>query len=893
MWQKVVTTIAEEHCFSFFMKNLSGLAWVKDLKGRYVYANDDALAAFGKSKEELYGKTDDEIFPPETAAQFKANDQTALETGVSKEVETLRWPDGRLHYSLVTKFAMKNDKGDPALVGGMAVDITFQKEAEESIRRWKHIFDHSGWAAATVNCEDNLLETVNRAFADLHGCTVEELVGQPLVNTFVQEERGRLPKILEKVYSSNDGGFIYEVDHIRKDGSRFPCLTHDSVFRDEQGKPLFRAAIFQDLTPLKKVTEFRNAITSNMGEGLYSVDAQGLVTYMNPAAETMLGWTFEELKGRRMHDVTHHHYPDGRPFPIEECAGFGVLRDGTPLKDYDDYFIKKDGTFFPVNYSSSPLLAGDKAAGLVVVFRDMTDRKATEEALRVNEARQAAMFATALDGIILIDHKGLILDFNHAAESIFGFRRDEIIGKEMAELIIPPEFREKYRLGLARCVATGQSSLLNQRMEFPALRSDGTRIDVEVAITNINYRSPPVFTGYVRDITKAKQSEAKLKEADRRKDEFLAMLAHELRNPLAPIKNAVHILNLPELKPEEAQNSLAMIERQVQTLVRLVDDLLDVSRIIRDKITLKKENVSIKEIVERALETSTHQIEANGHRLSVSLPTEPVWVHGDLVRLAQVISNLLSNSAKYTERGGRIWLLVEEDDGTVAIRVRDNGSGISPEFLPFIFDLFTQGKRTLSRSQGGMGIGLTLVQKLVQMHGGNVAVHSEGLGKGSEFLVRLPKLSEPPGDNISLCNKNTKAVNGGKGPARSLRACRILVVDDNVDSADSLSSLLKASGHTTLCAYDGCTALDLVQKWQPQYCILDIGLPDKNGYEVARELRNNPQTAKMKLLAITGYGQKHDRDRALEAGFDLHLVKPVHLSDVEAFLQEGHDDSQP
>jgi signal transduction histidine kinase len=374
-----------------------------------------------------------------------------------------------------------------------------------------------------------------------------------------------------------------------------------------------------------------------------------------------------------------------------------------------------------------------------------------------------------------------------------------------------------------------------------------------------------------------------LRQADRRKDEFLAMLAHELRNPLAPIRNALEILRLRGVgaHDEAAGQAWDMVERQTGHLSRLVDDLLDVSRITRGKINLERAPVEVGEVVRRAVETSRPVIEARRHKLDVRMPPRLVWVEGDLTRLAQVVLNLLNNAAKYTEEGGHITLTLDApapEDGRpaeVVLRVRDTGVGIPPEMLPRVFDLFTQVDRTLDRSQGGLGIGLTLVRRLVEMHGGRAEAHSEGAGKGSEFVVRLPALAGA----VPAPRTDAEGAAEPAGPPR-----RILVVDDNLDSAHSLATLLRLFGNEVLEAHDGAAALEAAGAFRPDVAILDIGLPGMDGYELARRLRRLPGLEHVRLAALTGYGSEQDRRRSRAAGFDDHLVKPVELETLQAFL---------
>jgi signal transduction histidine kinase/CheY-like chemotaxis protein len=356
-----------------------------------------------------------------------------------------------------------------------------------------------------------------------------------------------------------------------------------------------------------------------------------------------------------------------------------------------------------------------------------------------------------------------------------------------------------------------------------------------------------------------------LADADRRKNEFLAMLAHELRNPLTPIRSGLDVLELET----GGNETIRLMQEQVDHLVRLVDDLLDLSRIVRGRVELRREPVELAKVIGRAVQTVRPLLQERQHRLSLSLPHKPVWLNADAVRMAQIFSNLLHNAAKYTDRGGQITLTAEQSTGGVMVRVRDNGIGIDRDLLPCIFDLFTQSDRSIDRSQGGLGIGLTLVRSLVEMHDGTIAAHSDGPGTGSEFTVALPVLSEYNPPRMT------------SGTPASIPSRRVLVVDDNVGAAKMLALLLDRCGtHEIVLAHDGPTALDAAAVHHPDIILLDIGLPRMSGYEVARRLRSQPEFEHTRLVAVTGYGQPEDRRRALDAGFDEHLVKPPAITSL-------------
>jgi signal transduction histidine kinase/CheY-like chemotaxis protein len=399
------------------------------------------------------------------------------------------------------------------------------------------------------------------------------------------------------------------------------------------------------------------------------------------------------------------------------------------------------------------------------------------------------------------------------------------------------------------------------------LRKDGTRYWANVILTTLHNRDGLLrgFASVTQDLTQRRRIEV-LEETGRRTSEFLAMLAHELRNPLAPITNAVGLMRSKKIEDPTLEWSRDVIERQTNHLARLVDDLLDVSRITSGHLTLQKERLNISVIFDRAIETSRPLIESRHQTLDVQAPKRPVWVEGDLIRLSQIVLNLLNNAAKYTPSGGRIWLSGEREDALVVIRVRDSGMGITPELRTRIFDLFAQGVRTLDRAEGGLGIGLTLVERLAALHGGTVEVLSEGPNQGSEFIVRLPAVTAPVKAKDSHIEPR---------PANVSIRRRILVVDDNRDATESMGMLLTVWGHDVRTAHDGASALQVASEFQPEFVLLDIGLPGMDGYEVARKLQDLPGTRNAVLVAMTGYGQEEDKIRSISSGFARHLVKPA------------------
>jgi PAS domain S-box-containing protein len=504
--------------------------------------------------------------------------------------------------------------------------------------------------------------------------------------------------------------------------------------------------------------------------------------------------------------------------------------------------------------------------------RERAERLKAREELRESEERFRLLVESTEDyAIISLDPEGKVVSWNPGAERTLGYLEEEIVGKPFDLFFAPEDVaagRPARELQLAE--ETGRAADENW-----LVRRDGTRFWASGVTTSLRDEAGGLrgFAKILRDLSERKQLEEALRfraeqlaESDRRKDDFLAMLGHELRNPLAPIRNAAEVMGRNGLTDPNLKWVHGVIERQARHLARLVDDLLDIARINQDKITLRREPVELATVVRQSVETARPQIEARRHQLTVSMPDQPVWLDADPTRLAQVFANLLNNAAKYTDEGGRITLLAETEDGgrSVVVRVRDTGTGISRDLLTRVFEPFIQADKSLARTQGGLGIGLTLVRRLTEMHDGRVEAFSEGPGKGSEFVVHLP--ARRPGPVATATRPGKDETRGGRS---------ILLVDDNVDAAESLAMVLELQGNRVRTRHDGPSALVAVGEQRPDVVVLDIGLPLMDGYEVARRLRAAPGGDKLMLIALTGYGQSEDKQRATDAGFDYHLVKPV------------------
>jgi PAS domain S-box-containing protein len=520
--------------------------------------------------------------------------------------------------------------------------------------------------------------------------------------------------------------------------------------------------------------------------------------------------------------------------------------------------------------------------------------------------------------IFMLDPSGRVATWNLGAKRIKGYSAEEIIGQHLS-IFYPQEEVARGWPEHELKVAAAEGRFEDEGWR---VRKDGSLFWANVIITAVyEHGRLSGFSKVTRDLTERRQTEQELRQgrdllekrveerteeltranaklqreieerrraeqelaaADRRKNEFLATLAHELRNPLAPIRHALQLLHMAGDHPALQPQALGIIERQIGQMVRLVDDLLDLSRITNNKLQLRKERIELAAVIHSALETTRPLIESAGHEITVLLPPGPVHVDADLTRLAQVFTNLLNNAAKYTEKGGHIWLEVETQDNEAVVSVRDTGIGITAEHLPHLFEMFSQAAPALERSGSGLGIGLALARGVVELHSGSIEAYSEGPGQGSKITVRLPIAATPGQPQPSRDKEET----------RLSPKCQVLIADDNRDSAESLSLLLELTGHDTRTAHDGLEAFQAAEAHHPDVALLDIGMPKMNGYEVARRIREQPWGKSMLLVAITGWGQEDDKQRAQEAGFNYHMTKPVSFADLNNVLAIAQDRKQ-
>ena len=781
----------------------------------------------------------------------------------------------------------------------------------KSGERYRSLFDGSLDAIISLGA-DGHFEGANPAALELTGHTLEELTALPFLSLCAPDQR-------EAAKTAFRAAFRHE------------CITMDTAIITATGerRELFISGapaivdgavvgvscIARDVTERKRVevklvaneAKFR-ALLESAPDAMVIVDQQGLIVLANAQTERLFGYSREELLGQRVELLMPARFQE--PHVAHRKDYFAASRAREMGAGLELLGQRKDGSEFPIEVSLSPL---ETENGTLVssAIRDITERKQTQATLQVSETRYRRLFEAAQDGVLILDfNSGKVIDVNPFMTKLLGYSRHDFIGLELWNLGL---FSDKSANEAAVRELQEKGDL---RYEHLPLKSKaGQRVEVEVVANAYEENHEQVIQCNIRDITERCRLETQLVEKatevsalNRRKDEFLAMLSHELRSPLAPIANAVQLLALQQGSENPIQQKArGIIERQLGQLRHLVDDLLEVSRITTGRVQLRQERVAVSDIVHGAVETVRPLIEQRRHELTVSLPSEPICLQADAARLEQVLVNLLTNAAKYTDEGGHVWLTVElEVAGTlrvpspgadgirsvpateVVIRVRDNGVGIDPALLPLIFDLFTQAERSLDRSQGGLGIGLALVQRLTELHGGNVEAHST-LGQGSEFVVRLPLTS---GEWRVVSGEQNKLGHTTPASHSSLTThhsplttpLRVLVVDDNVDAAQTLGMLMRATGHDVRTAHDGPTALEAALDYQPGVVVLDIGLPGLNGYEVAKQIRQNPVLKNVVLVALTGYGQELDRETSLQAGFNHHLVKPARFEQLQKIL---------
>ncbi|MDB5308238.1 MAG: domain S-box-containing protein [Gemmataceae bacterium] len=765
-----------------------------------------------------------------------------------------------------------------------------ERDAEE---RFRVLTESSSDAVALVGADGTVLYASPSARRIL-GRSPAEVVGRSGFEFIHPDDVGDLRRQLDQLLTTRDGAIMAEIRARHRDG-RWRWIEY--VGTNLLGNPVVRAVVvnFRDVTDRRQAAESlrdREALLRTLGDNLpggavYQVmplpGGARKFTYVSAGIERLFGVTPAEV----LADPTALYgliLPEDAPRVLAEETVSETT--GGPF-DCEFRARTRPGEVKWVHCRSAPRRLPDGRVLYDGLIMDVTGRKLAEAQLRDRAEEVEALMQIIPVGVWMAhDPDCRVVTGNRAGEALLRMPG----GANLSAAAPPGERPTHFR------VLQGGRELTADELPLQAAVTRGVEVrdfEEEVVfgdgtVVHLYGSAVPLRDGEGRvrggvaafvDVSGLRQLEREIREtadalaeAGRRKDEFLAMLAHELRNPLAPIRNGLHVLRLADRGlPSVVGQAVEMMDRQVTQMSRLIDDLLDVSRITRGKVQLRPVRVDLRAVVRAAVETSTPLVEAGGHDLAVVLPADPVWVDADPTRLAQVVSNLLNNAAKYTGPGGRIRVEAVHEPAGAVVRVRDNGAGISPEILSNVFDLFVQADRSLDRSQGGLGIGLTVVRSLVEMHGGVVEAHSAGHGHGSEFVVRLPSPVEPTPGGFEPAEHS--------GKARTARR-RVLVVEDNRDGAESLRAILELAGHEATVAYDGVAGLEAARQVRPDVVLCDIGLPGLDGYRVAQALRADRATAGARLVSVSGYGQEEDRRRSREAGFDHHLVKPVAPEDV-------------
>lgn len=732
------------------------------------------------------------------------------------------------------------------------------------------------------------VSTLNPVAESLTGWIEQDAKGVALTEVFhIVNEKSRAAVENPALRALAQGAIVGLANHtilIARDGAERFIDDSAAPIRNGDGELIGAVLIFRDITAryraeqeLQDQHELNKAITDNAATAIFMIDDEGRCTFMNPAAQEMTGYSFEEMRNKVLHDVIHHSRPDGSPYPESECPIRRALAERSEVHDHEDLFIRKSGEFFPVSSNAKPIRKNGVEVATVIEVRDLTQQKAAAKALLDSDERFAQLGDSISQLVWIARPDGHIDWYNRRWYDYTGTTLEEMEGwgwSEVHDAEILPTVLERWKT----CLETGTPL----EIEFPLRGADGVfRPFLTKALPYRNEEGAIVrWFGTNTDISEQKQTQEELRriaselsETDRRKDEFLAMLAHELRNPLASIRSGLEWMQgTDEYDAAEFEKVRDVLARQTQQLVLLVDDLLDVSRITLGTLKLNRQQVILSDIVRSAVEECQVLIREARHDLHVSVPAEPIYLHGDSSRLTQALSNLLNNAARYTPPGGAIRLSVEVRGEELLISVKDTGVGIPAGMLESIFGMFSRIGSS-QQQDPGLGIGLTLVRRLIEMHGGQVEAQSEGLNQGSTFTIKLPLPA--PGE--------VQAAEQAQDPPS--RRWRVLIVDDNRAAAEMLGMVLESRGHETRVCFDGRQGVSLAAEFRPEVVLMDLGLPIVNGYEAAREIRQRPWGAKMILVALSGWGKDDDKRRSKEAGFDSHLVKPAEVIELELLLE--------
>jgi PAS domain S-box-containing protein len=862
-----------------------------DAAGHCLYVNERWCELAGLAPREALGEGWIKALHPEDRERvLREWHATAAEGRQFASEFRFCTSQGKISWLQGTAVALRNNSGEITGFIGTTTEFTERKQAEEAFaeseQRFRQLAENINEVFWLSDPEKTRMLYVSPACEEVWGLSRQSIYEQPgsFVDAIHPDDRQQaLSGSFERQRRGESADVQYRV--VRPDRTVRWIRDRSFPIKDASGRVYRLAGIAEDITERKRAEEEIR-------------EKSAILRSFYDTAPMMMG-VVEVLKDDILHltdnAATAKFFGRG-PDALDRQFASQMGVPSEALREWVRHYWESERTRVPVRFEyphqtpqgtrwlSAIVCCTEKLAeGRIrccYVAEDVTERKQVEHDLRESLALLGTLQSNSPVGFAFVDREFRFVRINESLAAISGMSPAEHLGRTVLEAA--PALWRQLEEGMRGVLLSGQP-VVNQELAGESAATPGTRHWL-LNHYPVQVRGEIVGIGtLMTDITERKHLEEELRrrakqlqDADRRKDEFLAMLAHELRNPLAPVRNALQILKMPGMTGEAVRQAREIMERQVYHLVRLVDDLLDVSRIMQNKIELRKEPVDLAIVFDRAVETAQPAIDAKAQELAVSQPTHSIRIQGDLVRLAQVVSNLLVNAAKYTDKGGKILLTGERDGRDAVIRVRDTGMGIDSELLPRIFDLFTQADRSLARSEGGLGIGLTVVKHLVEMHGGSVSATSDGPGQGSEFVVRLPAHSPSPiGDAATVGTDEIRP----RGTSR-----KVLVVDDNMDAAESTAMLLRMLGHSVETAHDGHSALQAARTFHPEVVLLDIGLPGMSGYEVAKALRAEFGLERHLLVALTGYGQEEDRRKSDASGFDRHLVKPVDPGTLIALL---------
>ena len=882
------------------MESLTEGLCVFDQEFRITYINNAGEKIINLSRKELLGRTQWEVYPESVNTKLEHHFRRAMAERVTIEFENY-------HVLRDTWHAFKLY---PAANGGLCVlynDITQSKRDADGKRRaderLRRVFDTQTVGMIEWDFDLGLITLANSYFLKMVGYDEED------VKSGLLKFRAMTPP---ESTARNEAGIAeirslgrapaFEKEYLRKDGSRVSVMIAGASFEGSKHEGM---SVVIDLTATKRAEadlrasegRFRAAV-GLVSSIVWTSDAQGMMLGEQASWADFTGQNQQSYQGHGWFKCLH---PDDIQ-PTLDAWKQSVQE--MKVFEFEHRVCRRDNKWRICSVRAVPVF--DNVGRLVEwvgVHADITKQRQAQAKVKASEVRYRRLFESAKDGILILDAQtATITDANPFITDMLGYAHEQFIGKEL------------WQIGLFEDVEASKSAMRKLQEEgyiryddLPLKTQTGRHINVEFVSNIYREDGETVIQCNIRDITERKLLEHNLREqssklslADRRKDEFLATLAHELRNPLAPIRNGLQIMKRSANDPVAVGNTLDMMERQLSQMVHLVDDLLDISRISLGKLDLRIQRIELADILNNAVETSRSLINVGKHKLTVVIPPQPVFLDADMTRLGQVFSNLLNNAAKYSEEGGHIELTAVLQDTQVVVSVIDTGVGISPDMLPKIFEMFTQIDRSLEKAQGGLGIGLCLVRQLVELHGGSVQARSKGHGQGSEFMVVLPAVV-PQAKPVNLLVESPvqlpldsstplQAALGQKPPVAFDKTSnlpgqrRILVADDNLDSADSLAMFLSMLGNDVRTASDGLQAVSVAAQFKPDVILLDIGMPRLNGYDACRRIRAQPWAVRPFIIALTGWGQTEDRRHSLEAGFDHHLVKPMDPAVLEELL---------